>query len=495
MNNDFQYKQFDGFTKFCRNLAIGLPTVFLLVFLCCIFIKSKLILSPVSLISVFMIAAICFISKHKAKSWNLWLLGIFAASFLMRLIFIKIWPITPLSDCKLGYEMSALLAKNPLENWHEVIATSDYYYKVWPMHLPFIIYQTVCMRIMGESLFALQFANMFFSSLTCVFTAICAEGISKSKRVGIIAGLLMAFNVTTLFMACFLVNQHISTCFFTASLAAIIKKPFSKVWKDYILGGCLLAIGHLMRPEMYIIVIALVCVFVYELVIKISAEKSAKIWRYAVKYAGRVLSFILTFLVVINITNSVLMGLRWVKNPITESKLTYKLMIGLNQETEGRFKDEDYPLAANEIAVREVLTERISTPAKTLVLVIKKLCFQFTSYNYWWLQADKGGQGRQFVINHIFEPITQSYMFLVMLLAFLSALKLFKKHSASSVLLFVIYTGYLCAFSVMEVQQRYAYITVPVITILAAYSVLLYETKPAKKKKSVCKEGEGSEKI
>lgn len=454
----------------------GIPIIFLGLFALCIFLKSKLLLTPVTLVSLSVVLGIVFISRYKQEKWIAWLIAIFLTAFVARIIFIILWPITPLSDCEMAYKFSEQLNAAAISRWHELFAANKYYYDVWPMHVPFVIFQTLCIRFLGNGILSIQVVNMFFSALTCVFVAICAEGLSKSKRVGIIAGLLMTFNITTLFMAGFLVNQHISTCFFMASMCFIIKRPFKAETVNYVFAGILLAVGHLMRPEMYIVVIAVLCMFIYEIMKGLSQKEKLKI-KSIINIIAKAVCFVLTFLLVINIANSILLGLRWVDNPITASKLEYKFMIGLNQETEGRFQDSDYPLAANDMAVKEVLKERISGPLDTAKLMIKKLCFQFSSYNYWWLQADKGGRSRQFIINNIFEPLTQGYMFLIIGLSFIASIKMIKNTDKRLSLLYIIYIGFLCAFALMEVQQRYAYITIPIVTVWAS---MLFKSNTAR---------------
>lgn len=451
---------------FANATVKGLPIIFWGSFAICILLKSRLFLTPVTMISAAVIAVPILISKYKQEKWTIWLITIFLIAFLLRLIFIIVWPITPLSDAATAYQFSEQLSAASIGKWHEVFAANEYYYNVWTMHVPYVIFQTICLRVLGNSLFSIQIVNMLFSSLTCVFVALCAEGLSENKRVGIIAGSFMAFNITTLFMAGFLVNQHISTCFFVASMYFIIKTPFSSKAVNYAFSGMLLAAGQLMRPEMYIVVIAVFCMFVFEFIRSFSEHKLTK--NDVLAAVKRFLCFFLSFFIIMNIANAALLHLRWVDQSILESKLLYKFMIGLNQETEGRFQDSDYPLAANEELVKEVLKERLSGPFDTAKLMIRKLCFQFSSYNYWWLQADKGGSLRQFIIDHIFEPLTQSYMFLMILFSQAASVGLFKNTDKRLALLNIILIGYLCAFALMEVQQRYAYITIPIVTILAA---------------------------
>lgn len=459
--------------KLMKTTVFGMPILFIALFAGCIFVKSRLFVSPITVVSLVFMTVIVSITRYKNNSWAVWLISIFVTAFILRSVFIRIWPITPLSDCKTAYEFSLLLSETPIKEWHEIFAANLYYYEVWPMHIPFVIFQTVCLKVLGGNIWSIQIVNAFFSAVTCVFVALCAEGLTKNKRVGIIAGSLMCFNVTTLFMSGFMVNQQVSTCFFVIFLYFIVKKPCRRDCINYVWAGILLAVGHLMRPEMYIVVLAVICMFIYELV-GISVCGIEKLKLYFGVTVKRLLSFIITFFVILNVTNTVLIGLRWTNNSIIGSKLTYKLMIGLNQETEGRFLDSDYPLAANDTAVKEILAERLSSPADTAELMIKKLCFQFSSYNYWWLQADKGGEIRQFVINNIFEPSTQSYMFFIMMFALFASLKVYKRATGEHAVLYIIFMGYICAFALMEVQQRYAYINVPIFTILGS---LIFDTK------------------
>ena len=463
MNFDMKLSQHLKNGVWLRLIVFGLPMLLIALFAGCIAVKS--LLSPWALPALPLAAAalLPLLPGFKPKRWWPWMAGVFAAAFLLRLIFIYVWPITPLSDCKTGYDFSLQLSVNAISTWHEVFASDLYYYEVWPMHAPFMVYQALCLRLLGPGIRSIQLVNVFFSALTCVFAAMCAEGLTKSIKAGIAAGLLMAFNPTTLFMASFMVNQQVSTCFFVLFLYFIIKRPCKAGPVNYALSGLALAVGQLMRPEMYIVVIAVVCMFVYELIMN-SGVTAAKIKGGAV----RLLCFLGVFFAVMASANALFMGLRWVKEPITQSKLSYKLMIGLNQETEGRFKDSDYPLAANDLAVEEILDERLSGPLETAELMLKKICFQFSSYNYWWLQADEGGSLRQFVTAHIFEPLTQGYMFIVMVLAIIASVGVFRRGDRRFALLYIIYIGYVCAFALMEVQQRYAYITVPVLTVLAA---------------------------
>lgn len=446
----------------------GIPLFFWALFAICILWKSKLFLTPVSLLPAALIAVLVFCSKYKQEKWILWLIVIFAAAFAARLLFIRIWPMTPMSDAKMEYEFSEQLSNASVRRWHELFAANTYYYDVWCMHVPHVVYTVICMRLLGNNVFSLQVVNMLFSSLTCVFAAMCGEGLSGSKRAGILAGLFMAFHTTTLFMACFLVNQHVSTCFFLASMYLIIKQPFKSEAVNFVISGILLATGQLMRPEMYIVVIAVFCMFIYDIITKAASKERGLTKKDAAMLAGRFLCFLVSFFVVMGIANAALLRLGWVNNSILESKLEYKFMIGLNQETEGRFQESDYPLAADDEAVKELLQERLSGPVDTATLMIKKLCFQFSSYNYWWLQAEKGGNIRQYVIDHIFEPLTQSYMFIVFLFYLAASVRSFKIEDRRLALLNIILTGYLCAFALMEVQQRYAYITIPVVVILAS---------------------------
>jgi len=96
----------------------------------------------------------------------------------------------------------------------------------------------------------------------------------------------------------------------------------------------------------------------------------------------------------------------------------------------------------------------------------KKLLFQFSSYNYWWIKADKGGNLRQYVTDNAFDPILQTYMLLILFFAFLNTI--FKRNDKEAMLLYIIFIGFLMTFAIIEVQERYSYLMIFLFTILGS---------------------------
>ncbi len=392
--------------------------------------------------------------------------AIFLIAFLFRFICLLSWPIPPMSDSLYGFEVSTMLDQTPIGKWHEVFKSQDYYYLTWCMHVPYIVYQSLCMKLFGGTLFSIQIVNVLFSALSCVWVTKITMALFKDKKLACLAGILLAFNPTCLLTAAFLVNQHISTCLMLAALYIFIAQPFKKTWVNAIAFGVVLALSHLMRPEMQVVLMAVCCFLIYMVFSAIKNKKAV-----LKKLALSILVSVVSFFAVVILTDVLFSSIGWIGGSIQSGNLDYKLAVGLNQETNGKFLDADYPLAADREASRALLESRLSNLPRTLMLFAKKWVFQFSSYNYWWLQAEKGGATRQMFISEAFEPLLQSYMMFILFAAFLTAMKHLSKRNYVLTLLYIIFIGYLCAFALIEVQQRYTYMLIPIYTILASVSL------------------------
>ncbi len=390
---------------------------------------------------------------------------VFLAALALRLLCLKFWQFEPLSDCKLGFDASLALAESPIGGWHEIMQQNTYYYETWAMHTPYVLYQTLAMKLLGSSVLSIQIFNCFFSALSCYYTYKIAYALYSKRNVALFASLLLAVNPTCLLSSAFIVNQHGSTALMLGSLYHIIFAPRKSQSANIVLGSVFLALAQLMRPEMYVVLLAYICYNIYLLICDFSKKNLLE----AVK---NTVIFVAVFFAIIAAADFILQATGLTNASITDSKLNYKLMIGLNQETNGKFLDADYPLAGDDQAVNALLASRLSSPLETVMLFFKKWLFQFSSYNYWWLQAYKGGPARQMFIAEGFEPLLQGYMMFILFGAGVSTLKNFYRHKRIFALLNIIFIGYLCCFALMEVQQRYVYLLIPVFTLYAAPSLI-----------------------
>ena len=451
------------FQKFTQIIIFLVPSLFLLTF------GTHIALSLTDTIIIYVFLALTAIlsgavlaNKLEKRCHGIF---IFLLALALRLLCLKFWQMTPLSDCKLGFDASLSLAEYGLGEWADIMQQNTYYYETWAMHVPYVLYQAFAMKILGNSIVSIQIFNCFFSALSCYYTYKIAYALYSKRNIALFAGLLLAINPTSLLMSAFIVNQHGSTALMLGSLYYIIFAPRKKVLTNIVLGGVFLGFAQLMRPEMYIVLIAYICYNIYLLICDFSKKN-------LMENIKNVLIFTAVFFIIIIWADFTLQGLGLTNTSITESNLNYKLMIGLNQETEGRFLDADYLLAGNDEAVDALLQSRLSSPAETLMLFFKKWLFQFSSYNYWWLQADKGGPARQMFIEEGFEPLLQGYMMFILLGAGIASLKSSYRRKRIFALLNIIFIGYLASFALMEVQQRYVYMMVPIFTIYASSALI-----------------------
>jgi len=268
-------------------------------------------------------------------------LVIFITALALRLICLKCWTITPLSDYLHGLDFSMKLANAKISEWSSVFSQNDYYYNVWSMHIPHKLYQTAALLIFGKSIYSIQLLNTIFSALSCVLAYLLARHLFNRKA-GLIAGFLMAFNPTSLLFSALLTNQHPATAFCLLALLLYLARPFKG---SIFISAFSLFVSQLLRPEMYVVLIALVC---YEIYIGIMEGFEYK------KFVSLLLCCTVFFLL-LNFTDISLKNAGWSNKSMLDSNLKYKLAVGQNQDAEGRFSEEDYPLAGDEEAIERLV--------------------------------------------------------------------------------------------------------------------------------------------
>ncbi len=373
-----------------------------------------------------------------------------AFALVLRIAFVFIWKIEPQSDFLLTYNLSELLAKTPLQSWGAALAeTGTIYAGKWSAHMPFVIYQAVLMRIFGASALPVQLANAVLSAVTCLFAADTAKKISGEKA-GFITLFIMAVNPLTLFFIPVLTNQHAATCFFMAALWAFYAKPIKNTYLNAALCGALTAVSHLLRPEMYVVIIAAAVIAVFEML------RDKRVLKALSKFA----LFAAVFFAVLFICDGLLSANKITDQSILSGNLKYKTAVGLNYETTGTWSAEDEKLIFDEEKCEAAIAERLEDPIKIISLAVKKTAYQFGSFVYTWSMKD------DFVSNEIYRRLSSAVMAAAGLCA--AAALIFGKNREKLFPPAVILSGYIAAFAVIEVQPRYNYLLTPIIIILAA---------------------------
>jgi len=449
------------------------------VFMGVIFVLLAALLSQLTYITGsgsrwFLIAFLCilfcvYITPNKINKYSLWMSVIFIAALVLRFIFAVKWSIEPISDFKRTYDAASTLIPYPIKDWNEIIVASNTGYRTtFSMIMPYVLFEALVLKFFGGGIFTLKMVNVIAGACTCVLTASIAQKIFN-RRAGIIAGLLMALNPVCLFFTPVLSNQHTETFFFVASLFFFINKPFKHNYINIIISSLLLLIAQLLRSEMYIVLMAVLCYAIWKILLNIK-NHTAPIFKYSAQITAQLTTFLCVFFIGLFCISGILVHYKVIETPLTNSTFTYKIAVGLNQKTMGTFDRNDSAFINDEAALKALIKERVKDPSALADLFFKKLVYQFGTYNYTWSITGK----TDYVSKNIYPYLTSGYMFIILLFSCLSVFWSIRKHKNSFIFIMIILLGYIIAFSIIEIQDRYNYFLIPIFAILSSMSACYF---------------------
>ncbi len=409
-------------------------------------------ISPGSVLSgiiVFMIVSLVFyavlvISDKAVKTVKITVTGAFIG-FLLRGLSLILWNLPQTSDFRINYELSELVSTIPIGYWGEFLHDRNTLYTgVWSAHMPFIIYQS----LMIKSGINLGFLNAVYGTASCVFTALAAKELF-GKKAYTAALFIMVLNPLEILFTPVLSNQHIAVMFFAASIWIMLKL---KGYAGAAISALLMALSQIFRPEMYVAVIG--AILFYALTAFRNRNKKSAI--QAVIHAA-------VFMAVIIACDLIFRGVGLISGHIYSGNLGYKICVGLNHASGGGWNEADSLLIYNPEKIGSTLVERIFQRGNILHM-LQKIMYQFGSYVYPWILDSANAPEFSDVIC---RRAVSAYMITVSAIA---SLRLFtdKKNKLKLFPVFIIILGYMAVFSIIEVQARYNYVIIPLLTVLAS---------------------------
>lgn len=400
---------------------------------------------------VFLLVSLLFygILKLTEKSEKILKAGIIwtLAAFILRAASLIFWNLPQLSDFKLNYEISELISTVPIGYWGKFAHDMNIQYTgVWSAHMPFIIYQALALKF-GANLGLL---NAFYGTASCLFTALAAKEIF-GKKAFTAAIIIMALNPLEILFTPVLTNQHISSVFFTAAIWVLSRSRGTGI-TDSILCALFVGLSQIFRPEMYIAVIGIVLFYI---ILHISDKDKTAF--------TKAILFVVVFAAVILIFDCIFRLCGLISGHIFSGNMGYKLCLGLNTESGGGWSEADVALIGNPGLIADTLKERLSGGG-IIPLMIQKIIYQFGSYVYPWILDMENNPDFS---NIICRRAVSAYMIIVTVLA---SANLFgdRRSRIKMFPLFIIILGYMAAYSLIEVQARYNYVIIPLLTILGA---------------------------
>lgn len=258
------------FTRFLSGLALFFAAVVCVIFAySCVFqfITEKTapteVLIPALLI-IFLAAILIILARaFKLPEWVL-IAFILLISLITRSFFLLRFGTQPDSDFLLLYVSAQGLAGGDMSFLH------DSYFVLWAYQIPFVVFEAGILKLFG-AMTALKIINL-----------ICMLGISlliyKLARLFVSSEAAFSFSVLyslapePLLLSSVLTNQHLSLFFLLLGLYIALKERRPA---HIFLGGVLIALGDLMRPEGILVIAALLFLYVLRIIKGEDGRKTA----------------------------------------------------------------------------------------------------------------------------------------------------------------------------------------------------------------------------
>ncbi len=360
-------------------------------------------------------------------------------------------------------------------------------------HLAFTtLFYSVIYMITGSGLIAMKFVNIGLSILTLFLVYLIAGELSNGKKA--VAVFIMAVNSPFIFFNNVLDSQNLAIPIFYFAVLLYLKVFKKKLNPVYFVAiGALLSLGNLFRSVGIIFVIAIIMhmliFFSYPQIKKRRKGKPLKLDKAFLTFLCLVL-MLLAMYVTTFILNYIFIWTGIFQKPTwdTGGNLILYINAGFNYESNGMWNQEDYDLLRDvgfdyekaEIEAKRRLQERLSDKDKVITLISNKYRIQWGTGDFgglYWstveLESNPKATNDMLVwLNYHFYYI-QSFYSALILVIMLKLARAYYKNEIKPEFYFglILFVGFVCLHTLIEMQPRYGYIAMPMITALASASI------------------------
>ena len=360
-------------------------------------------------------------------------------------------------------------------------------------HLIFTtLFYTLIHMITGGSLVAMKIVNIILSLVTCFLVYLLAGELSNGKKA--IAIFIMVINSPFIYFNNILDSQNLAAPVFYLGVLIYIKVFNKKLHPLYLIGvGSLLSIGNLLRSVGPIFVIAIVMhMLIFSSYNWVKKRKKGKQLKLDANILGPIC--LVLMLVAMYVTTFLLnYAFIWAgvfQKPTwdTQGNLILYINAGFNHDSNGMWNQEDYDLLRDvnydydkaEIEARRRLDERLSDKDKVMTLISNKFRTQWGAGDFgglYWSTTElkenpKATNDMLVWLNYHFYYIQCFYSALILTIM-LRLVRAFYQKDVKPEFYFglILFVGFVCLHTIIEMQPRYGYIAMPMITALAAASI------------------------
>lgn len=413
---------------------------------------------------------------------------VFALAFLIRFAFVIILPSKQYSDYKSYYDAAVSLSKGLPYTGKAAGLIGNF-----PELHGFIMINAGLMFLFGTNIKVLLTIGCLASAGTAVLIFLILY--KRSETAAFLASFAYALYPGNIAFSSILTNQHLATFFYYASFIVLLQKgneSFKFKARKLALTGLFMGIAQVIRPIAAPIVIA---VLIYYILTELFSHREA--FRKLL-HSAAILSFALVYISV-NLISSLISCNLGLKKDILDlsTDMRVYIIVGLDESTDGQISARAGQFReADEATKKQMLSDAIKVhlhnTLRFLRLALRKL-------NIVWGGADNSAGaaigGERMILNDykksggitkkqeyrlgtldlfrdVLNKVDIAFMLLVMFFAIIGIWATRKDSSGWPVFFKWMLLGNIALRMIIEVQQRYRYVTMPAFIIFAAIGFL-----------------------
>lgn len=390
--------------------------------------ENGVLLSILSVVIIYL-----FVDKVKIKNFVLFLV-IF--SFITKLIAVIVLKIPLRGDYYLMYHASKSVLKGDLS------FTTDPYFGVFGYQLFNVFYQALILKIFKFS-FVLKILNCIYSTIITVLIYKISRKISNEKAAKI-SSLIYTVTLYPIYLNTIFGNQQLSLMLILLGVYFILEKDNNI--KYLLLGGLLIALGHLERAEGIIYIMTLAVYFF------VTSKK-------ILPFIKKIVPIVLVYFVVTISASTLIIKTNINKIGFKNANPYWKVLCGLSYEHSGKFNydDETNYIHDKDLEIKEIKNRL--TDFKTLPgLFYRKIKVQYLYDDIdQTFQVNNTKQFGGIILNVILNYIRVINILTILFVMYGQIKKRKEKRDKWELFIIINFLLYFVAYLLIEVNARYYY--------------------------------------
>ena len=430
-----------------------------------------------------------------ALEWGL-AAGVLLASFLIRVIYVRNFPMIPDSDYKTYYEIAQLINSDTL--LEDGVGYCQYV-SMFPHVYGYSYVLAIVLRLFGTSVWVGQMFNIVCAVLTCFFVWRCAV-LLAGRASGFLALVLTAFWPSQILYNNFLAAEYLFSLLFYLCLWVFLRlvqvdisdgRAQVGLFFGHIALGVLLGLTSAIRPMALLLLISiLLYLFPSRAELPILPYNDLPVTARAMSHGWiRGLLILAAFVFTTNITSRCVAYA--VDSEITSGSASfgYNLLVGLNQDSYGGWNQEDADYLYNALdetgsaqeaqaACRDLAMQRLKTPIAGILNLF------FHKYTVLWSNDDYGStwnllfmdqQGTLTTTRQDFlyamRNFNNYYYLTAVAFSALAAFSLLHKRGSWAYVPITVFLGTVAMHLLVENQNRYHFHALYLFVLLTAVAL------------------------